>query len=350
MTASIVSGHELKRFITDVFGRVGMSPAHAGVMADTLVWANLRGIDSHGVVRLPRYLEMIDENLMNLRPEPKISHPAPVSIVIEADRAPGPVILSHAVEQLIEHAGQTGMAMALISRMTHSGALGYYTEKGAKAGLACIAVNAGVLASMPYHGARGAVLGTNPISVAVPGGGDAPLLFDMATSAISMGRLTAARRAGVPLDPGWAADEEGVPTTDPKAASMVLPLGGPKGSGLALMIECLASLLGGHPLIADALQTTGEGSRHRQNALLIAIDVARFVDPAEFRAQVQRTVDALKALPRVPGCDEILMPGERGYRTMQRRSEKGIPLPPPVVADLSAIAVRLQVSPLAMLG
>ena len=202
---------------------------------------------------------------------------------------------------------------------------------------------------MPYHGARGAVMGTNPISIAVPGG-EEPLLFDMATSAISMGKVMAARRTGAPLEPGWAADQDGVPTTDAKAAAMVLPLGGPKGSGLAVMIECLASLLGGHPLIADALQETGEGSKHRQNALLIAIDIGKFVDLAEFRAEVQRLVEALKALPLAPGSDEVLMPGERGYRTMRQRSEKGIPLPPALVAELAAISARLQLSSLAMVG
>jgi LDH2 family malate/lactate/ureidoglycolate dehydrogenase len=346
---STVSRHELTRFIDDVFRAVGMSAAHASIMADALVWANLRGVDSHGVVRLPRYLEMIEQDLMNLRPEPKVSHPVPVSVVIEADRSPGPAILAFAVEQVIERATQYGVAMALVSRMTHSGALGYYTEKGAKAGLACIALNAGVLAAMPYHGARGAVLGTNPISIAVPGG-DAPLLFDMATSAISMGKVMAARRSGVPLEPGSAADQDGVPTTDAKAAAMVLPLGGPKGSGLAVMIESLASLLGGHPLIADALLGTGEGSKHRQNALLIAIDIGKFVDVDGFRGEVQRLIEALKALPLAPGGDEILMPGERGYRTMKQRSEQGIPLPPALVAELAAISARLQLSPLMMAG
>ena len=344
---STVSRQELTRFLDDVFRRVGMSAAHASIMADALVWANLRGVDSHGVVRLPRYLEMIEQDLMNLRPKPKVTHP--VGIVIEADRAPGPAILTFAVEQLIERATQYGMAMALVSRMTHSGALGYYTEKGAKAGLACIALNAGVLAAMPYHGARGAVLGTNPISIAVPGG-DEPLLFDMATSAISMGKVMAARRTGAPLEPGWAADQDGVPTTDAKAAAMVLPLGGPKGSGLAVMIECMASLLSAHPLIADALLGTGEGSKHRQNALLIAIDIAKFVDVAEFRDDVLRLIEALKAQPLAPDSDEVLMPGERGYRVMRQRSENGIPLPPVLVAELATISARLQLSPLAMVG
>jgi ureidoglycolate dehydrogenase (NAD+) len=172
----------------------------------------------------------------------------------------------------------------------------------------------------------------------------------MATSAISMGKVMAARRTGVPLEAGWAADQDGVPTTDAKAAAMVLPLGGPKGSGLAVMIECLASLLSGHPLIADALLGTGEGAKHRQNALLIAIDIAKFVDVAEFRGEVQRLTEALKALPLAPGSEEILTPGERGSRVMKQRSEKGIPLPPALVAELAAISARLQLNPLAMLG
>jgi len=103
-------------------------------------------------------------------------------------------------------------------------------------------------------------------------------------------------------------------------------------------------------LIADALLDTGEGSKHRQNALLIAIDIGKFVDVAEFRGEVQRMVEALKALPLAPGSDEIRMPGERGYRTMRQRSEEGIPLPPALVAELSAISARLQLSPLTMAG
>lgn len=339
-----VTAAELRRFIGDLFVRVGMERGNADMVAESLVWANLRGVDTHGAIRLPRYLELIEKGLMNTRPEPKIVSETAVCVSIDADRAPGAVAMMRALDQAMTKARQDGLAMALVSRTTHTGALGYYTLKAAEAGFACLAVNA-ANPMMPYHGARGAAVGTNPISIAVPGGAGDPLVFDMATSIISNGRLLQARKTGTPLEPGWAVDKAGYPTTDPAEAVMAQPLGGPKGSGLSLMIECLASLLTGNALIADALQNTGEGARHRQNAMLIAIDVGRLMDAGAFRAQVERTVSALKALPVAPGGDDILMPGERGFRTMAERETSGIPLPKPVVDEIKAIAERHDVRP-----
>ena len=344
-----VAGTEIERFVTDVFESVGMSHPHAVAVARALAWANLRGVDSHGLVRLPRYIEMVDQGIMNVHATPTTTEPTPSSIVIDADRAPGPVVMAEAVDQLINRASDHGIVMALVSRMTHSGALGYYAGMAARAGLAGIAINAGI-PMMPYHGAHGAALGTNPIAIAVPSGGGDPLVFDMATSAISMGKLMLARRSGTPLEPGCAVDEDGQMTVDPKRAAMTLPLAGPKGSGLALMIECLASLLSGHAIVAQALEHTGEGSTHRQNALIIAIDISKFIDPAEFGRTVRETAAALKAMPLATGSQGILMPGERGDRVMAERRCNGVPLRTDILNEVSAIAERLGVKPLATLS
>jgi LDH2 family malate/lactate/ureidoglycolate dehydrogenase len=344
-----VAASELTRFVVDVFAGAGMSRDHAAAVADALVWANLRGVESHGVVRIPRYLEMIEQGLMNVDPKPTCREPSASSIVIEADRAAGPVILTHAVRALVAKARRHGLAIAVVGRMTHSGALGFYTQKAAAEGLACIAVNSGI-PLMPYHGARGAALGTNPISIAVPGEHRDPIVFDMASSAVSAGKLALARKSGMPLETGWAVDEHGDPTIDPAAAAMSAPLGGPKGSGLALMIECLASVLAGHPIVSEALRNTGDGSRHRQNALLIAIDIARFVDLGEFRAQIGQLAAALKAMPPAGDSSDILLPGERGYRAAAKRRVDGVPLPPAVIAELAVIAERRRVRPLALTG
>lgn len=344
-----VSDTDLTRFITDVFQRAGMERIHAETVAAPLVWANLRGVDSHGVSRLPRYMEMIDQGLMNPVPHLKCSDPTPNSVLIDADRAPGPVAMKYAGGLLIDLATEHGLAMALVNGMTHTGALGYYTQRLAAANLACIAVNAGV-PMMHYHGAIGAALGTNPISIAVPGAAAEPLLFDMASSAVSLGKMMLAKRTGAPLEPGWVVDKAGLPTVDPAAAAMVSPLAGPKGSGLALMIECLASVLTGQSILADALQNTGKGSRHRQNAMLLAIDISRFVDLNEFRQQVQRLADAIKALPLAPGSEAILMPGERGAKTMRARRQDGIPIPPAILAELAVVAERFQVDRLVASG
>jgi LDH2 family malate/lactate/ureidoglycolate dehydrogenase len=162
----------------------------------------------------------------------------------------------------------------------------------------------------------------------------------MGSGVISVGKLAQARRSGERLPDGSALDARGEPTTDARAATIPMPLGGPKGTGLALLIECLASLLAGNPILAEALEGTPKGKRHYQNALLIAIDVARFLPLPEFKQQVQRLVRAIKALPPQPGA-EILVPGERGARIARQTSD--IRLPPSVLEELRALAASLGV-------
>jgi ureidoglycolate dehydrogenase (NAD+) len=177
----------------------------------------------------------------------------------------------------------------------------------------------------------------------MPGGEHGPLLLDMSTGVIAMGKLVQARRTGESLPDGAALDADGNPTTDAKKALTPLPLGGPKGSGLALMVECLTSLVLANPIAAEVLEGTAEGKRHRQNCLALAVDIARFGDPRAFRREAARLIRVLKALPRAARVDEILMPGERGRRTLERRTRDGIPLPPGVVAELAQVAEPLGV-------
>ncbi len=178
-------------------------------------------------------------------------------------------------------------------------------------------------------------MSTAPLSIAVPGE-DEPLALDMASSVVSMGTLMQSRASGTPLAEGSALAADGSPTTDPRAASIPLPLGGPKGSGLALMAECLASLLTANPILAEALERTPESKHHKQNALIIAIDVGRFVAPERFREEVGRLVADLKRLPAAPGT-EILMPGERGSRNAERQRE-ALPIPVKLYEELKALS------------
>jgi ureidoglycolate dehydrogenase (NAD+) len=262
--------------------------------------------------------------------------------VLEADRAAGPVAMSAAMQAAMGKARQAGVGLALVRSTTHTAALGYYTLTAARDGMAAIALS-GSGPNMAYHGAGAAGVSTAPISIAVPGGESEPLVLDMGTGLISMGKLMHARKTGGTIPAGWALDGRGQPTTDSQAARLPLPLGGPKGSGLSLLIECLTSLVVGNPLLAEALKGTPAGRRHRQNGFALALDLARFGDPAAFRREVDRLVAAVKALPRAPGVLEILMPGERGHRTFTQRSREGVPLPRAIFAELKAVADRLGV-------
>jgi ureidoglycolate dehydrogenase (NAD+) len=339
----IIAAEALRRFTTEVFERGGMSRADAATVADALVWANLRGMDSHGVVRVPSYVEWMRRDDINATPRIALETETPAVVVIDADRAAGPLAMTAAMTHAVRKAREAGVGLALVRATTHTAALGYYTLIAARAGMAGLAF-ASSTPLMAYHGARVAGVSTTPISIAVPGDAHGPLLLDMSTGVIAMGKLNQARRTGEPIPEGAALDADGNPTTDARTATTPLPIGGPKGSGLALMVECLTSLVLSNPIAAEVLEGTAEGRRHRQNCLALAIDIARFGDPRAFRREVERLIRTLKALPRAAGVDEILMPGERGRRTLERRSTQGIPLAPRLIAELSNVADDLGVT------
>src|SRR6266536_1560780 len=341
--AAIVAAEALRRFATNIFARTGMPEADAKIVAEVLVWANLRGVDTHGVARIPRYVDLIAAGDMNPRPSIAIRTETPASVLIDADRAAGPIAMTRATAEAMRKARDSGIGLALVRATTHTAALGYYTLAAAREGMAAIALAAS-WPNMAYHGARAAGVSTSPISIAVPGGKQGPVVLDMGTGVVSMVSLNQAKKTGEAIPAGWALYKDGKPTTDSQAAQIPLPMAGPKGSGLALMIECVTSIVVSNALLAESLAGTPEGRRHRQNGLVIAIDPARFGDPENFRREVERLVKALKSLPVDPEAGEILMPGERGRRTFERRSRHGIPIPSAIHDELQALAKRLGVS------
>jgi ureidoglycolate dehydrogenase (NAD+) len=269
----------------------------------------------------------------------KVVSESAATALLDADRAAGPVAMLRATELATAKAREAGIGLAVARCTTHTAALGYYTQHGARAGMAMIAVSASG-PNMAYHGARAAGISTAPLSIAVPGD-DEPLALDMGSGVVSLGKLMQARRSGEPLAPGLALDRDGAPTTDPRAAAIPLPLGGAKGSGLALMIECLASLLCGNPILAEALEGTPAGRRHTQNGLVIAIDIARFIALDAYVEEITRLKRDIKSLPAQPGA-EILVPGERGSRNAAGRRIE-VSIAPAVLEELRSLAHSLGV-------
>jgi LDH2 family malate/lactate/ureidoglycolate dehydrogenase len=230
----IVGADALRRFVGEIFARKGMSEAHAVTVADALVWANLRGVDSHGVSRVPRYVQMIEAGDLNTAPAINVSQETPASVLIDAGRAAGPVAMSVAIEAAMRKASGAGIGLALVRATTHAAALGYYALKAADRGYAAI-ITAASIPNMAYHGSRAAGVSTSPLCVAVPGGDHGPLMLDMGTGVVSIGKLAQARREGKPIPEQWALDKDGNRTSDATRAEIPLPMAGPKGSGLALL-------------------------------------------------------------------------------------------------------------------
>jgi len=342
--ADIRIHHEdLARLFAAILGAKGMGDADAATVADVLAWANIRGVDGHGAVRLASYLDFIDRGELDPKAVPQVRPLGPTAFILDCARAAGPVAMMKAARLAVDTARQYGIGIALVRETTHTGAVGRYPQWVAEQGCACVMM-AGGPPFMAYHGTRTAHLGTSPIAIAVPGGnGGDPLLLDLATGVVSNGRLRQAIAAGEPIPHGWALDGDGKITTDPAKAAVILPLGGPKGSGLSFMFECLTGILAAAPVLT-MYATPATPKRHMQNAILIVLDIATFRPLADYRRDVGELTAMIRHLPLQEGFTEVLMPGERGGRRAAERRANGIPLPGPLWKQLQDIARSLGVA------
>ncbi|GAA5034360.1 Ldh family oxidoreductase [Microbacterium fluvii] len=330
-----------ERFIRDIFVAVGVSEADAAAAAPSFVWASLRGVDSHGVTRVPRYVEMFANGVANPTPHITVDDTRPGVAVVDADFAPGPVALTRAVGIAVDKARTQGVAVVSVRNTVHTGAIGYYASLIADQGLVGIGIAAGS-PMMSYEGSVGASVATSPLAIAVPASTDhPPVLLDMASSLIAMGKIAEYRRKGLPLPEGAATTADGTPTTDPELAKVPTPLGGPKGSGLSLMFELLTSVLVTAPILTP--YHAGQ-KKHRQNATLIVIDPAAFGDVAQFAANVDATVETIHDLPKAEGVDQLYVPGERSAATAARRADAGIPVGDKLWTELVEVAGTLGVT------
>jgi LDH2 family malate/lactate/ureidoglycolate dehydrogenase len=344
-----IGADDLRAMVAGIFAARGTAEADAAAVADALVWANLRGVDSHGVSRVPRYLELFDKGESVPDAVPTVERPRAAVAIVDAHAAPGPVAMIRAVDEAVSGARDCGIGWASVRGTVHTGAIGYYTSRAAGAGMAAVGVVAGI-PNMAYAGARGAAVATSPLSVAVPAGRHEIVLLDMATAVMALGRIAQLKAAGAELPPGVAVTADGEPTTDPALATVPVPVGGAKGSGMSLVFEMLASGLVANPIVPAYHSGSKEGRRHRQNGFILAIDVSAFLPPGEFTAAIDETVDAIKALPPGEGTREVLVPGERGRRSERDRRQTGIPLGAKVWRGLSESAGALGVPVPAPLG
>jgi len=334
--ATVRVGHEeLGRFIRELLVKYGASAQDTATVAEGLVWANLRGSDGHGVSRLPRYLKLLASGEIDAKAQPRLVHDRAATFMIDGGHGFGPVAVMAAAARAVERARQTGVCLALIRHTTHTGAIGRYARWIAERGCAAMLLGAGPTL-MAYHGARVASMATSPIAIAVPSGAG-PVVLDMATSTISNGKILQARTTGAALPPGTVLTAAGEPTTNAKDAEILLPLGGPKGSGLALMFEMLASVLAGAPIQAPALGAQ-KRTRHTGNTAMFVIDIEMFRPLLDFKTDAGTLATVVKALPRQAGFEEILLPGERGSRAETARRKTGIPIPAKLWEELGAIA------------
>jgi len=331
------SSDQIARLATGIFGAVGAPPDIAEQVAVSLVESNLRGHDSHGVLRIPSYLEDVENRTTVPAARPSVLSETETTAVVDGNWAFGQITAYLATAVAIEKARTNQVAAVAIIRCTHLGRLGEYTEMAAHQGMFAFMVggsyNAGPVA--PYGGAS-QVLGTNPISFALPGPNDEAVVADIATSVAAEGKLRLARAKGQSIAPGTILDKDGNPTTDPNdfyAGGALLPFGGHKGYSLSVIVELIARLIaGGEKMAAPREVTFGN--------FLVVINIAAFRPPAEFVEAVAARIGEIKAVKVAPGFTEVLMPGEPERRTRTKRAAEGIVLPDDTCQRLAELAAK----------
>jgi L-2-hydroxycarboxylate dehydrogenase (NAD+) len=332
----------LTSLVTDVFRICGMAAGDAALLADSLVAADLGGVHSHGVLRVPEYVKKLTTGGVDPRGRPRVVRDSGACLVVDGGNSMGQIGTHFAMDRVIERAATTGIAAAAIRGSNHCGAMAYFASQALAHDMIGLATTNALPTMAPWGGAQ-RLLGINPLAIAIPADAEPPIVYDAAFSAASHGKIRIYQQRGWPLPKGWALDHHGEPTTDPAAAieGLLQPIGGFKGAGLAMIMGILASMLSGASYGTE-LGSIEEGPRAGQDGHFVAaIRVAAFEDGTTFKRRVDQTIRQLRDCPRAPGCDRIYAPGEKEHLTRQAYRRDGIPLTRDTLADLRRVAAEL---------
>jgi L-2-hydroxycarboxylate dehydrogenase (NAD+) len=340
---------DLVAFIARAFAAAGLPKDDAETIGRLMAEADLQGSDSHGVFRLPQYVRRIRAGGIKSRPDIRIARERGAMALLDGDNAMGHLVVKRAAEIAIDKAASEGVGWVGIFNSNHAGPASLYALMPASRGMIGLYLAVGNANHLPPWGGTEMLLSTNPIAIAVPADTSPPVLLDMATTVAAYGKVKTAAQRGETMPEGWMIDRQGKPLTDPKRADegFLLPIGGPKGYGLALMFGLIAGTLNGAAFgrstidfNADQVTPTNTGQA------IMALDIAAFGDPAAFKAEVEQVRADMKASPTLPGFDEVRLPGERTARIRAERARDGIPLHGQLDAALRKVADELGVAPL----
>jgi LDH2 family malate/lactate/ureidoglycolate dehydrogenase len=339
----------LRYFIAQAFEAVGMPPEDARTVAGLMAQADLQGSDGHGVIRLGPYIRRIREGGLNLHPDIHVVREKPAMALIDGDNAMGHLVMKRAAELAVEKARTAGVAWVGTRMSNHAGPASLYARMALEQDMVGLYFAVGNANHLPPWGGLAMLLSTNPIAAAIPGGDEPPVVLDMATTVAAYGKVKAKAAKGEAMPEGWMIDREGKPLTDPRRAGegFLLPIGGYKGYGLALVVGLLAGTLNGAAMGRDTIDFNQDfATPTNTGQAIVAIDPAAFGEPAEFKAAVDKLVRDLRASERMPGVERIWYPGEQSHERMAAYRREGIPLAPAVMNTLDRIAQELDVTPL----
>jgi L-2-hydroxycarboxylate dehydrogenase (NAD+) len=339
----------LQRFIEAAFLSQGLPAADAAQVATLMAEADLQGSDGHGVIRLPQYLKRMRAGGINKHPDIRIVQERAAMAVVDGDNGMGHLVVSKAVDIAIEKARSAGVAWVSTRFSNHAGPASLYVRKPLQAQMLALYFAVGNANHLPPWGGSDMLLSTNPIAAGIPTADEPPVVLDMATTVAAYGKVKAKAKRGEMMPEGWMIDRQGQPLLDPSRAGegFLLPIGGHKGYGLALIVGLLAGTLGGAAMgrevvdfNADFTTTTNTGQA------ILVIDLAAFGDPEVFKDQVDRLVRDIRESERLPGVERIWLPGEQSHSKRAQYARNGIPMSGVLLDELAALAGQLGIAPI----
>lgn len=335
----MANSERLRSFSIEVFRKLGVPQEDATITADTLIAANLRGVDTHGVMRIPFYASKLRNGGISPRFDTTPLRETVATALLDGQNGIGQVISYRAMETAIRKAREAGVGFVSVRNSNHFGAAAYYSMMALPQDMIGLSLTNASPRLAPTGGVE-RLLGNNPWSIAVPAGQRLPVVLDMANSVVAAGKMRVYQKDGKPIPEGWALDKEGVPTTDPQAAleGILLAVGGYKGYGITLMMDLLSGVLAnsnyGPRVKAIDNSTEPAGTSHS----FLAIDISAFDEVADFKARMDSYIEEIKGSRKAKGAEVIYLPGEPEFIRERERRERGIPLQPKVVEELKAAA------------
>jgi LDH2 family malate/lactate/ureidoglycolate dehydrogenase len=344
-----VPGDRLAAFVVRAFSQVGVPAQDAEILAGLMVEADLRGSDTHGVIRLPLYIRRIRAGGINIKPNIRVVSDRPSAALIDGDNAMGHLVMRRAAHLAIEKAKTTGVGWVGARMSNHAGPAALYVTMPLKHDMIGLYFAVGSSNHLPAWGSSENLLGTNPMAFAVPAQDEPAIVLDMSPTVVAFGKVRLAAQRGEQMPVGWMIGKDGKPLTDPKRMDEghLLPIGDYKGSGLSLIIGLLAGALNRAALGRDVVDFTKEiGSPTNTGQAIAAISIDAFMPASDFKRYVDQVIRDIRNSQKLPGIERIWLPGEQSHTKLQDRRVHGVPIPKSLRDSLDAVARDLNVAPL----
>jgi LDH2 family malate/lactate/ureidoglycolate dehydrogenase len=344
-----IAAPALAAFVGRIFAAAGVPDADAKTLAELMVEADLRGSDTHGVIRLPIYVRRIRAGGVNPKPNIRVVSDRPSAALVDGDNGMGHLVMRRAAQLAIEKAKATGIGWVGARMSNHAGPAALYATMPLQHDMIGLYFAVGSNNHLPPWGGGENLLGTNPMAVAVPAQDEPPIVLDMAPTVAAYGKVRLKAQRGEAMPVGWMIDRDGKPLTDPKRADegYLLPIGDYKGYGLSLIIGLLAGALNGAALgrdVVDFVKETGKATNTGHAVAAIAVET--FMPAQTFKRSVDAVIRDIRNSRRLPGVERIFLPGEQSHAKYLERSRSGVPMPKPLRENLDALARELNVAPL----